>query len=681
MSPIPTFNLNRGFPKPFGVTSMGQKTNFAIFYPSESVPTLCLYRRGENQSFFEVAFDAKLNRTGDVWHILIENLPPELCYDYRINPANDPELAEHDKGPLWLLDPYAKAVLSHKQWNIDDTGLGYRPFGAILKKSQFDWEGDVPLNLPIEDLIIYEMHVRAFTEDPSSAVSFPGTFKGLQEKIDYLKHLGINAIELLPIHEFNEMEYPRKDPLNGKKLCNFWGYSTVNFFSLMSRYSSKESPEAAIDEFKSLVKELHKNGIEVILDVVFNHTAEGNEKGPILSFKGLSKSTYYILQHNRSYENYTGCGNTLNCNHPYVIEMIISSLRYWVSEMHVDGFRFDLASIFSRDSTGIPLADAPIIKAISEDPILAKTKLIAEPWDAVGLYQVGNFYGSKVRWCEWNDRYRDTVRKFIKGTPGVKEEFATRLCGSQDLYHNRNSRSSINFITSHDGFSLADLVSYNHKHNLKNCENNTDGNSFNDSWNCGIEGTTQNNQILSLRLRQMRNFHLANMMSQGVPMITMGDEYGHSKNGNNNTWCQDNQLNWFLWDKLQNNGFARFFRLLIAFRKNHSAFKSVTFLTDQDVTWHSLDYGPPVWDLQNHYIALTLKDPSENHNDLFLAFNSRDQEVIVQLPTSTSGNGWHWMVDTANMAPDDFIEGNSRPVNTSSFKMQPYSAILLQKIS
>lgn len=677
MSPTSTFFYDRGSPIPFGVTSLGAKTNFSLFCP-QSAPTLCLFKRGDSQSFLEIPLDSRINRTGDVWHILIENLPPDLCYAYRINYSAS-SISGAGNGaamPLLLLDPYAKAVMSHPQWNCPLNGPSYRPLGAILENPAFDWEGDTPLNLPMEELIIYEMHVRAFTADKTSAVSAPGTFKGLSEKIEHLTHLGVNAIELLPIHEFNEMENTLLNPFTKKKLCNFWGYSTVNFFSLMGRYSSDQSPEGAIVEFKTLIKKLHKKGIEVLLDVVFNHTAEGNEKGPVISYRGLSNADYYILEPNGSYANYTGCGNSLNCNQPVVIELIIASLRYWVTEMHIDGFRFDLASLFMRDSNGTPQDDPPILRAISEDPVLAKTKLIAEPWDAVGLYQVGSFYGGKIRWSEWNGRYRDNVRKFIKGSPGVKAEFATRLCGSQDLYYNRNSCTGINFITSHDGFSLADLVSYNHKHNLNNGENNTDGSSFNDSWNCGVEGATNDAQILALRNRQMRNFHLALIMSQGVPMITMGDEYGHTKLGNNNTWCQDNQLNWFLWDRLENCDFFRFYRLVLAFRKSHPAFKRVKFLTDQDIKWHSLEFGTPQWDLQNHYLALTLIDPLGNH-DLFLAFNPKAEATMAQLPKHDKARSWHWVVNTANLPPNDFNE-DSPQVSESQYSMPPYSAILLQ---
>ncbi len=379
-------------------------------------------------------------------------------------------------------------------------------------------------------MVIYEMHTRGFTHDPSSKVKQPGTFSAITEKIPYLKKLGVNTIELLPINEFNESEYPRKNPHTGKQLMNYWGYSTINFFSPMNRYASGDNASDTIHEFKSMVKELHRNKIEVILDVVFNHTAEGNELGPTLSFRGLENNTYYMLNNDKQFLNFSGCGNTMNCNHPVVREMIHDCLRYWVTEMHVDGFRFDLASILGRDSDGTPLSSPPLLERIALDPLFAQTKLIAEAWDAAGLYQVGSFPSWGV-WAEWNGQYRDTIRCFIKGDKNLSATFATRLCGSSDMYANGRSPShSINFTTSHDGFTLSDLVSYNHKHNIDNGENNNDGDNHNNSWTCGAEGPTKKRLIIALRERQKRNMHMALMLSQGIPMITMGDEYGHTKN-------------------------------------------------------------------------------------------------------------------------------------------------------
>ena len=512
----------------------------------------------------------------------------------------------------------------------------YRPRGLISFQSTFDWKGDRSPQIPLRDLIIYEMHVRGFTISPSSGVRHPGTFLGIIEKIPHLLDLGVNAIELMPLQEFNENENTNINPLTHQQLCNYWGYSTVNFFAPMTRYATKTAPGASIEEFKTMVRELHKNGIEVILDVVFNHTAEGNEKGPILSFKGFENPVYYLLNHDFTYSNYTGCGNTVNCNHPVVWEFIVKCLRYWVLEMHVDGFRFDLASTLTRGRQGQPLPTPPLIESLTDDPVLSKVKLIAEPWD-LEVYQVGQFYSHVKRWSEWNGKYRDCIRQFIKGNAGIKGEFITRLCGSEDLYYNRTPLASINFITVHDGFTLRDLVSYNEKHNESNGEDNRDGLTDNDSWNCGIEGPTDDDKILALRNRQMRNYHFTLMISQGVPLLLMGDEYGHTKNGNNNTWCHDNELNWFLWDKLKENGdFYRFYKEMILFRKENPLLKREQFLSPKDAQWHGIEPFKPDWSAHTQFIAFTLLD-SDKGNDLYIAFNAQEKGVSVHFPNPKKG--------------------------------------------
>lgn len=655
-------NTKKGTPLPFGTSPEGSFINFSIFCTDAEEMKLCLFNL-DMTLLEEIVLDPLQHKTGDVWHIAVSGLQPPFYYAYKTT------------GEHLLSDPYAKSTSSDSKWGNKHTFLG-----AVNKIDDFDWENEVPLNIPINDLIIYEMHVRAFTAHRSSQVSHPGTFLGLIEKIPHLVNLGINAVELLPIQEFDESEYDLQNPFTHARLYNFWGYSTLNYFALTNRYATDNAPGIAIREFKTLVKELHKNGIEVILDIVFNHTGEGNEKGPVYSFKGLDNSVYYIHNEKHGYANYTGCGNTVNCNHPIVIKMILDTLRYWVIEMHVDGFRFDLTTIFFRGFSGEPLDTPPLITAITLDPILSKTKLIAEPWDAAGLYRLGKIYPEKTRWHDWNDQYRNAVRRFIKGTLGVKADFATSLCGSQNIFAQHSPTSSLNFVTCHDGFTLADLVSYNNKHNENNSENNRDGNSFNDSWNCGVEGPTKDPHILELRNRQMRNFHTVLMLSQGLPMLHMGDEYGHTKKGNNNTWCQDNDLTWFLWDQLNGReGFLRFYRLMIAFRKQQKLLRHGHFLTTRNIDWHGSQAGAPQWDIQDSLLAFTLKSPNSKEA-IYAAFNAHDYEKEIHLPQSPTDN-WFWVVNTANQSPLDFNEHPEKfPMKTGSFVMIPHSAIVLISI-
>ena len=653
----------------------GGSLNFAIVSSSAKEVSLVFINRTTELPSNEIPLSPITNKTGNVWHICVQSPPSDCLYAYRINP-------KLNKSEKFLLDPYAKSTSTTNIWGSQQSD--YLPFGEAIIDNDFDWEGDTPPHIPLNKLIVYEMHVRAFTIDSSSKVQHPGTFLGVIEKIPYLVNLGINAVELLPIHEFNELEYSQTHPSTARGNCNFWGYSTVNFFAPMNRYASINAHGAAIREFKMMVKALHKQNIEVILDVVFNHTAEGGKTGPTLSFKGIDLSTYYMLDKKGSYLNYSGCGNTVNSNHPIVSEMIIDSLRYWVTEMHVDGFRFDLASALKRASDGTPIDNAPLIEAITKDPILANVKLIAEPWDAGGLYQVGSFAATATRsgssrWLEWNGKYRDTLRRFIKKTSWSSGEFAMRLCGSDDLYGNLSPCSSLNFVTCHDGFTLADLVSYNTKHNLDNGEENRDGTNDNESWNCGVEGTTTNPKILDLRQRQMRNFHLALMLSQGVPMLSMGDEYGHSKKGNNNTWCQDNELNWFLWNELEkNHEFNRFYKLMIKFRKEHPMLSRTTFLTNNDIDWHGLEPFKPEWNNNIQFVALTLKD-HKNDPHLYIAFNAEDHAQTVHIPPAPHMKNWQWVVNTATPSPADIYENNNGPILTENpYRIGAFSAIVLQ---
>lgn len=662
-----SYPTQRGSPVPFGVSRKDQLINFSLFSENATGVSLCLFTPGHQTPFIEIPLNPQINRTGDLWHISVGNLPTIFEWGYKIY--------SQDKAPTSIVsDPYSKELNTPVEW-----GSPFYASNLILSKwnasfPYFDWENEVPPNIAMKDLIIYEMHVRGFTKDPSSQTKNPGSFEALIEKIPYLQELGINAIELLPIFEFNECENHLKNSKTGEPLYNFWGYSTVNFFSLMRRYTRSSNP---IGEFKTLVKELHKNKIEIILDVVYNHSAEGNEKGPNFSFREIDKAAYYILGPEGEYLNFSGCGNTFNCNHPVTMELIIDSLHYWAGEMHVDGFRFDLASILTRDTSGYPMIHPPLIESISKDPILANCKIIAEAWDAAGLYQVGNF-PSFGRWAEWNGKYRDTVRKFIKGTEGQAGDVAKMVSGSQNLYgSSRTPCHSINFVIAHDGFTLKDLVSYNQKHNEENGEHNHDGMNDNESWNCGQEGETTNPKIIQLRERQMRNFHTMLMVSLGTPMLYMGDEYGHTRNGNNNAWCHDNVYNWFQWNLLTSSKeFFRFYKQLIAFRKNEPLLRREEFLKKEEVDWHGHTPLHPDWSAKSKFIAYTLKDlAKENH--LYIAFNAQDDRPSIQLPLPPSQKKWYRIVDTALASPDDFSQEPSKfaPLK-ASYKMEAYSALI-----
>lgn len=631
-------------------------------------------------------------------------------------------------------------------------------------EDDFDWEGDRPLNTPLEQLVIYEMHVRGFTADPSSRVSAPGTYAGAIERLDYLASLGINAIELLPIHEFNELEYYSKIPGTENYRFNYWGYSTVSFFSPMTRFSAAVANgahmTAACTELKMLVREAHKRGIEVIMDVVFNHTAEGNERGVTVSFRGLDNRVYYMLAPGGEYYNYSGCGNTLNCNQPVVRQFIVDCLRYWVTEFHIDGFRFDLASILTRAHsqwhpqevvkatdleslgswdavptamqsggaivdnngvmtdgagvpTGTPLSEPPLIELLSEDPVLRNTKLIAEAWDCDGLNQVGAFPHFGGRWAEWNGTFRDTVRNFIKGTDGPwAGAFASALCGSPNIYAsttpaetdwwgcnggrrwrgNRSPAASINFVTAHDGFTLADLVTYHEKRNQINGENNNDGEAHNNSWNCGAEGPSELPAVNRLRQRQMRNFSMALLLSHGVPMLHMGDEYGHTKDGNNNTYCHDGPLNWFNWQAAAEDkaGLTRFMRHLINFRRSRPELCRTTFVNDRDIQWHGEMPNQPDWSDTSRLVAYTLSDGKGG--GLYVAFNTAHMHRLLNLPR-WGGRVWLPLVDTGKVAPADFLvaDGDLEPADVSLargaaaqwtadhvYPIMPWSCIVLE---
>lgn len=663
-----------GTPEPLGVTILETGINFAIYSRNATSVTLCLFTFGDLiKPWKELPLIPPDHKTGFVWHILVKLPSPDFMYMYRVDGPDD---AQNLFDPtLYLLDPYAKSVVTTNVWGDN---LTYNPMGAIPTKDSFDWEGVEAPKISFSDFIIYEMHVRALTQHPSSRVNCPGTYLGLIEKIPHLLELGINAIELMPVHEFNECEYAKSHPYMQYPLYNFWGYSTTNFFSPMQRYAYENNHNAAIVEFKTMVREMHRNGIEVILDVVYNHTGEGNGKGPVLSWKGIDNSTYYYVDAKGNYIDFSGCGNTINCGDAAVQQMILDSLRYWVTEMHVDGFRFDLTSILTRGILGQPLSSPPLIEAISKDSILAKVKLIAEPWDAVGLYQLGSLFPQYLRWSEWNGRYRDAMRRFIRGW-GQKGPFVTNLCGSQDLYYKYAPCCSVNFITAHDGFTLEDLVSYNNKHNIENGEENKDGSNYNESWNCGIEGVTQNKKVLSIRDRQMRNFHLALMVSRGIPMILMGDEYGHTRRGNNNAWCQDNDLNWFLWDQLKHNQeYFRFYKNVIHFRKNHAILRQNRFYSDNEIEWHGVEPLEPLWNVNNKFVAFTIKDLKDGR-DLYIAFNADPEFADIALPACGKGMQWSWVINTGSPSPYDYRNEEDRTyVVKDTYRMQPFSSLVLE---
>ncbi|MBF0275929.1 MAG: glycogen debranching protein GlgX, partial [Nitrospinae bacterium] len=566
------YNYKPGKPIPLGCYASNNGIQFALFSKNATLVHLHLFKSEENgipEHTFTLSPEE--NKTGDVWHIWIEGLEHGQLYGYSIEGEYDPKNGHRFNANILLNDPYAKALTTNNSGWLNRYDFGYdassnkkdmslnprKNFSSAVKsvictKNSFDWENTKTLNTPLQDYIIYEAHVKGLTAHPSAQSKKPGTFLGVIEKIPYLKELGITALELLPIQEFNKHESTMVNPVRDERLVNYWGYSTINFFSPSGCYAFSKTSGKQVEEFKEMVKELHKANIEVILDVVFNHTAEGNELGPTLSFRGIDNTVYYMLEKDkRYYKNYSGCGNTFNCNHPVVRDFILDCLRYWVIEMHVDAFRFDLASILGRDQEGNIMKNPPLIERIAEDPILRSAKIIAEAWDAGGAYQVGAFPGT--RWAEWNGRYRDDVKKFWKGEHGMVGTLATRITGSSDLYGDdgRSPLHSINFVTCHDGFTLRDHVSYERKHNLENGENCHDGSNDNCSFNCGVEGETKNKEILNLRMKMTKNFLATLFLSQGIPMMLGGDEFGRTQKGNNNAYCQDNEISWFDWSLLE----------------------------------------------------------------------------------------------------------------------------------
>ncbi|MDQ4100430.1 MAG: glycogen debranching protein GlgX, partial [Chloroflexota bacterium] len=670
------FRLRPGRPAPFGATLVPGGINFSVFSRAATSCTLVLFEKGQPTPMAEIPFPDEF-RIGDVFAMVVFDLDYETIeYGFRMDGPYDPAAGHRFDPTRILLDPYARAVGGRDIWGqVPDWSNSYQ-YRARIVPDDFAWEGDRPLQIPLQDLIIYELHVRGFTRHPSSQVVHPGTFAGIREKIAYLKALGVNCVELLPIHEFDEFENDRTNPLTGERLFNYTGYSTIGFFAPKAGYAATGRFGMQVDELKTLVKELHRNGIEIILDVVFNHTAEGNEHGPTLSFRGIDNQTYYMLTPEGYYFNFSGCGNTLNCNNPIVRELVLDCLRYWAAEYHIDGFRFDLASILGRDPQGSPLANPPLLETLAFDPILARCKLIAEAWDAGGLYQVGSF-PSWGRWAEWNGEYRDTLRSFLKGDAGQVGAMAQRIQGSPDLYgwNGRGPTASINFVTAHDGFTLADLVSYNQKHNEANGEHNNDGANNNLSWNCGWEGPTNDPSIDALRRRQIKNAIAMLLMSQGVPMILMGDEVGRTQLGNNNTYCHDNELNWLDWTLMQSNAdLLRFFGRCIAFRKAHPVLRGSSHLRNQDylgtgyadVTWHGTRAWHVDWSEHSRILAFMLCGKHagcgrQTDNYLYVAMNMHWEDHVFELPALPDGMRWHVFANTSVDPPEDVWEPGGEP--------------------
>lgn len=647
------FQIRPGFYNRDGATQTENGVSFTIHSFGATECTLLLFHPQEQEPYARLRFP-EAYRIGNTYSMLVFGLKiEEFEYAYQFDgPYDEKNGLLFNKNHV-LLDPYARAVTGQRNWGDRPEGGKDFVYHARVVENNFDWGNVKQLELPFEDLVIYEMHVRGFTKDSSSGVSAPGTYEGLRQKIPYLKDLGINAVELMPIFEFDEMESTRV--VDGERLYNYWGYNTVCFFAPNTSYSSVVEHNHEGDELKQLIYELKENGIEVILDVVFNHTAEGNEKGPSFSFKGIDNNIYYILTKDGYYYNFSGCGNVMNCNHPAVIKFIVDCLRYWVTEYRVDGFRFDLASILTRDQKGVPMAEPPILQSIACDGILGKVKLIAEAWDAGGLYQVGTFPGWG-RWSEWNGRYRDDMRRFLKGDEGMAGTAVTRITGSKDMYDpvNRGKSASVNFLNCHDGFTLYDMYSYNMKHNEKNGWDNTDGDNNGNSWNCGAEGETEDPDILSLRRRMVKNAFATLMCSRGPAMFYAGDEFCNTQFGNNNAYCQDNIVSWLDWGRLDEfREIHDFFRYMIAFRKKYPILRKTMKVTSCGLPEISIHNGYP-WNAGTDYTSRLIgimyagRNEEDTKDDIvFYAVNAYWEPLNMQLPILPNRQQWRICVNTS----------------------------------
>ena len=660
------FKIRPGFFRMYGACVASNGVSFTINSHGATRCTLLLFKPQAPKPYARIPFPDSY-RIGDTYSMLVYDIKPdEFEYAFSFDGPYEPA-----KGLLFneenvLLDPYSRAVTGQRKWGEKPEGGKDFEYRARVVKSSFDWGNIKQLEQPFEDLVIYETHVRGYTKDKSSSVSAPGTFAGLKDKIPYLKDLGINAVELMPIFEFDEMESARV--VDGVQLYNYWGYNTVSFFAPNTSYAFNEEHNHEGDELKSLIKALKENGIEVILDVVFNHTAEGNEMGPCFSFKGIDNNVYYMLTPDAHYYNFSGCGNVMNCNHPVVRSFIIDCLRHWAIEYRVDGFRFDLASILGRDQNGAPMANPPILESLAFDPVLGKMKLIAEAWDAGGLYQVGSF-PSWNRWAEWNGRYRDDMRSFLKGDDGMAGNAITRITGSRDLYspESRGHKASVNFMTCHDGFTLYDLYSYNEKHNEKNGWNNTDGDNNGHSWNCGAEGETDDPNVNGLRRRLIKNAFAALLCSRGPAMFFAGDEFCNTQFGNNNAYCQDNIISWLDWSRLEEfKEIHDFVRHMIQFRKEHPILRKMTKPSSCQFPEISVHNGTPFnasTDYKTKLIGIMYAGRNEEDTEddiVFYCMNAYWEPLVMQLPVLP--NGKHWHVDTNTNA--EYFDGEDFTAKT-----------------
>lgn len=660
------FKIRPGFFRMYGACVASNGVSFTINSHGATRCTLLLFKPQAPKPYARIPFPDSY-RIGDTYSMLVYDIKPdEFEYAFSFDGPYEPA-----KGLLFneenvLLDPYSRAVTGQRKWGEKPEGGKDFEYRARVVKSSFDWGNIKQLEQPFEDLVIYETHVRGYTKDKSSGVSAPGTFAGLKDKIPYLKDLGINAVELMPIFEFDEMESARV--VDGVQLYNYWGYNTVSFFAPNTSYAFNEEHNHEGDELKSLIKALKENGIEVILDVVFNHTAEGNEMGPCFSFKGIDNNVYYMLTPDAHYYNFSGCGNVMNCNHPVVRSFIIDCLRHWAIEYRVDGFRFDLASILGRDQNGAPMANPPILESLAFDPVLGKMKLIAEAWDAGGLYQVGSF-PSWNRWAEWNGRYRDDMRSFLKGDDGMAGNAITRITGSRDIYspESRGHKASVNFMTCHDGFTLYDLYSYNEKHNEKNGWNNTDGDNNGHSWNCGAEGETDDPNVNGLRRRLIKNAFAALLCSRGPAMFFAGDEFCNTQFGNNNAYCQDNIISWLDWSRLEEfKEIHDFVRHMIQFRKEHPILRKMTKPSSCQFPEISVHNGTPFnasTDYKTKLIGIMYAGRNEEDREddiVFYCMNAYWEPLVMQLPVLP--NGKHWHVDTNTNA--EYFDGEDFTAKT-----------------
>lgn len=691
--PKKEYSLQPGNPYPSGSKAKNKGVNFSIFSRHATQVELLLFRTSDCiEPFQTIELQKEVNRTFFSWHVYVTGLPVGTWYTWRMDgPNHVREAGLHFDKDKQLLDPWAYAV-SDKRWSrkaackLGDNGL--TAMRSVVVNDHYDWEGDVPLRIRSEKAIVYELHVGGFTKHPSSKVEHPGTFSGLIEKIPYLQKLGITHVELLPVMAFDQQDVPQHTANLGLK--NYWGYSTHSFFSPHPGYCVTPEQGTHVQEFRDLVKAMHSANIGVILDVVFNHTSEAGSDGPIINFRGIGDDIFY---HHDKYDksilhDYTGCGNTVNANHPLVSNFIISCLEYWVREMHVDGFRFDLASALARGEGGEVLQDPPLLWGIELSEQLAKTKLIAEAWDAAGLYQVGSFPG--YRWAEWNGRYRDVIRRVVRGDKGLVNELATRLCGSDDLYEysGRLPINSINFVTCHDGFTLYDLFSYNEKHNEANGENNRDGCDNNLSFNYGIEGETENSHLLAFRKKQMKNVYALLLLSHGVPMLLAGDELLHSQQGNNNGYCQDNELSWIDWAMADKNAdMLRFVQLMIALRKRHASIMRRRFLTGKlvegrgiaEIQWHGTELNNALWnDREAKILAFTLAGTDVNEADLHVVINMADQSATIELP-AISDHPWCLALDSSLESPQDIVSlQEQKPVRENTYLVNTRTVVIFE---